>query len=530
MANVHPVEPGARAGRPNGGSLSAADAAWWFMEEPTNQMTITAVLTFAGRIPYEGLRELLATRLLRHERFRQRVAMPAHPGPPRWVAAEDFSLDEHVLRDRLPPPADRQALQEHVSEVMSRRLDYARPLWEFRLVENYAEGAAVIARFHHCIADGVALIRVLLTLGDPEGDAGMPREPGTPQATSAPSAGPAEPAPAAGPGAATRRPGPPSGARGGVAAAASLAHLLGMRRDPRTLLSGRLCPRKRAAWSEPFPLQSIKDAAHRIGGTINDVLVSAVAGALGAYLERHGAPAAGLTLHAVVPVNLRRDDDTETLGNRFGMVFLPLPVGTRDAIERLRAVKAAMDRIKRSPEAMVVYGLLAVFGRTAKRMLEWAVGFFGRSASLVLTNVPGPRGPIRFCGVRMTGLIAWVPQSARLALGISVLSYDGQVQLGVASDAGIVPDPDIIVEAFGRALRDLLERVGVPVAPRVEGAPAPDLAGAAGQREGAPAPDLAGAAGQREGAPALDLAAATGPAVAPLSVTAPARLPASAAP
>lgn len=489
MANAHRVEPGARARQPNGGSLSAADAAWWFMEEPTNQMTITAVLTFAGRIPYERLRELLATRLLRHERFRQRVAMPGHPGPPRWAAADDFSLDEHVLRDRLPPPADRKALQEHVSEVMSRPLDHARPLWEFRLVENYAEGAAVIARFHHCIADGVALIQVLLTLGDPEGD----------DAT----AEPARPAPAVVP----RRPGPPSGVRGGAAAAATLAHLLGMRRDPRTLLSGRLCPRKRAAWSEPFPLQSIKDAAHRIGGTINDVLVSAVAGALGAYLERHGAPAAGLTLHAVVPVNLRRDDETETLGNRFGMVFLPLPVGTRDAVERLRAVKAAMDRIKRSPEAMVVYGLLEVFGRTAKRMLEWAVGFFGRSASLVLTNVPGPRRPIRFCGVRMTGLMAWVPQSARLALGISVLSYDGQVQLGVASDAGLVPDPDVIVEAFGRALRELMERVGVPVATRVDGAPALDLAGAAGQREGAPA---------------VDLTAAAAPAAA--------RLPASAAP
>lgn len=495
MANTHPVEPGARARRPDGRSLSAADAAWWFMEEPTNQMTITAVLTFDGRIPYERLRELLRARLLRHERFRQRVALPAHPGPPRWVEADDFDLDDHVHRDRLPAPADRKALQDHVSAVMSRPLDPARPLWEFRLVENYAEGAAVIARFHHCIADGVALIRVLLALDDEGGDDGALLEPGPlrdpgrapAHAGAAGAAGSPGPSASSAPPARARRAGTRPGVRRSAAAAATLARLVAMPRDPRTLLSGRLSPHKRAAWSEPVPLLAVKDAARRLGGTINDVLVSAVAGALGAYLERHGAPAAGLTLHAIVPVNLRREDEAEPLGNRFGLVFLPLPVGTRDPVERLRAVKAAMDRLKRSPEAPVVYGLLELFGRTAKRVLEWAVGFFGRAASLVLTNVPGPRRPVHFCGVRMTGLMAWVPQSARLALGISVLSYDGQVRLGVAGDAGIVPDPDAIVEAFGRALRELLERVGVPVGSdmRVPDAPAPGVP--AGPEAGVPA-------------------------------------------
>jgi WS/DGAT/MGAT family acyltransferase len=179
-----------------------------------------------------------------------------------------------------------------------------------------------------------------------------------------------------------------------------------------------------------------------------------VAGALGRYLRDRGACADGVTLRAVVPVNLRLPDDV-ALGNRFGMIFLPLPVGHADAIERLRAVKHAMDRVKRSPEAVVVFGLLRAFGTTTTRLVKLAVNVLGRKATAVMTNVPGPRAPVRFCGHQVSTMMFWVPQSGRLGLGVSILSYDGQVRLGIATDAGLVRDPQAMIVAFHDAFAEL---------------------------------------------------------------------------
>jgi WS/DGAT/MGAT family acyltransferase len=186
------------------------------------------------------------------------------------------------------------------------------------------------------------------------------------------------------------------------------------------------------------------------------VLLSAVAGALRRYLAARGDHVDGIELRAVVPVNLRAAHDTTSLGNKFGLVFLALPVGEADPLARVLATKRNMDAIKRSPEAVVIFGLLRVFGKTTASMLVTAVKLLARRASAVMTNVPGPRARIRFAGATIDGVMFWVPQSGRLGLGVSVLSYAGEVRVGVAADERRVPDPAAIVAHFHTALDDLL--------------------------------------------------------------------------
>ena len=418
------------------------------MEESTNQMAITAVLILDGPLDEERLRHLLRDRFLAHERFRQRVEDP-RLGLPRWVDDPDFSLDRHLTRvvleegsGGLEPGPAQEGLERLVGREMSRPLETDRPLWRMVLVENYRGGSAVIARLHHCIADGLALVRVLLTLDDEEGNE---------DATYARFA-PDRP---------LRAPGIPAiGA--GVRALGSLGRLAGMRPDPRSALRGTLGREKRAAWSAPLGIAALRRAGHEAGATLNDVVLSIIAGGLGRFLLEQGDR---LTrpVRALVPVNLRRRAEMETLGNRFGLVFAPLPILVADPLSRVAAVRDAMDRLKRSPQASVVYGLLELFGRTPRKALDLAVWFLGSKGSLVLTNVPGPRTRIRFCGRELVSLVAWVPQSGRLGLGVSVLSYADELRLAVASDALVVPRPQVLVDAFQRTAHQLLESVHVPV-------------------------------------------------------------------
>jgi diacylglycerol O-acyltransferase len=424
---------------PDGRRFSGADSSWWHMERPDNQMAITAVMLFDGPLDTGRLHHILAHRLAGYDRFHQRVVEPtAGVGRPLWVDDPDFDPDRHLSRTSLPEPADRAALQDLVGREMSRPLEYDQPLWRMVYVDNYETGSALVVRVHHCIADGLALVRVLLELDDQEGN-----EDNTYARYRPPSPG------LLGHGVAL-----------GARAVGSLGRVLGMRPDPRCSLRGDLALEKRAAWSRPLGIDHLRAAAGCVGGTLNDVVLSAIAGALGRFLDRSGDR---MTRHirAVVPVSLRRVDEPDALGNRFGLVFAPLPVAIPDPMERLRAVGAAMDRIKRSPEAGVLYGMLELFGRTPRKALDLAVWFLGSKASLVLTNVPGPRSRVRFCGRDLLALIAWVPQSGRLGLGVSVMSYGSEIRLGVASDAGLVPRPQELVDAYEETTDELLESAGV---------------------------------------------------------------------
>jgi WS/DGAT/MGAT family acyltransferase len=455
-----------------GKAMSNVDAAWLRMESPTNLMLIAGVMSFYEKLDFDELKELLEDRLLSFSRFRQKVVESPIPGfGPRWVEDEHFNLRAHLQRVALPDPGGQKELQEMVSTLMSTPLDYSKPLWQFQYIENYRGGSAVVARIHHCIADGIALVRVLLGLTDdsPKGSPHVRRS----RRRRRPIGGgywlpevvndavysvrrmtnrllgygaealtdPAKAAEALG-----------EGSKG----AGVLARLLAMPADPDTIFSGELCTSKRCAWSEVMPLEEVKAFSKQHGATINDVLLAGVTGALRRYMLSREASVKGLDLRAVVPVNLRPESEITKLGNRFGLVFLALPIGLADRDERLRELKRRMDAIKSSSEPMVIYALLNAVGMAGPAVEGIALKIFGSKATAVMTNVPGPREEIFLAGKAMRSIMVWVPQSARLGLGVSILSYAGQVRLGVATDAGLVPDPGKIIEAFQEEMAEMM--------------------------------------------------------------------------
>ncbi|HQR47356.1 MAG TPA: wax ester/triacylglycerol synthase family O-acyltransferase, partial [Thermoanaerobaculia bacterium] len=443
--------------------LTAVDTAWLHMEEPTNLMMVTGFLAFDEVLDFGRLTRLMQERLLRAPRLTQRVVEPRLPfAPPRWETDPTFDIRAHLHRVALHPPGDDRALRELVSDLMSTPLDFTKPLWQFHLVEGYGRGCALVGRFHHALGDGVALVRLILSMAD--GGAGAHDPAGTPHEPHGwervvPFLGPATKA-------VSRtlrvteglvREGVESLAHPehlleiaarGASGADALAKLLLMPPDPVTPFKGPLGVEKVAAWSDPIPLDDVKAAGRALGATVNDVLLAAVTGALRRYLDRRGAVAANLEFRAVVPVNLRRPEEYDELGNRFGLVYLSLPVGIEDPLDRLFELKERMDEIKRSPEAIVALGLLGAIGTAPIPVERLVVELFGRGGTGVMTNVAGPRQPIRLAGALATRVMFWVPQSGRLGLGVSILSYAGGVSLGVATDAGLVPDPEAIREVF----------------------------------------------------------------------------------
>lgn len=453
--------------------FSLVDAAWLHMDEPTNMAVITGVIMFDDPLDFGTLKELIRARLLRVRRFRQRVREPLFGvGIPRWQDDPHFDLDAHLHRIALPAPHDQQALHELVGDLMSMPLDFNKPLWQYHLVENYQGGCALICRLHHSMADGLALVQVLLSLAD---DAPIPE---TTTALSVATRG----------NGARKRQGLARAAFQlarastrqvaqtvvsrekmretallGASGSLALGKLLFTGPDTHSLFKGQCGVMKRVAWTRSLPLADAKYVAHVLGGTINDVLISAVTGALRRYLDARDMDTQDMNLRAIVPVNLRAsgDLDLDSLGNRFGLVFLSLPVGIQDPLLRMAVLKDRMDDIKRSPEALVAYGLLGAIGATPVAMERVINTIFGMKATAVMTNVPGPREPIYLAGNRIRGLMFWVPTPAQLGLGISIISYAGQVNVGINTDARLIPVPAEIAVAFldeFNALRALAEQ------------------------------------------------------------------------
>jgi WS/DGAT/MGAT family acyltransferase len=242
-----------------------------------------------------------------------------------------------------------------------------------------------------------------------------------------------------------------------VAAAAALERIVTLPDDPETVLRSPLAGEKRVAWSAPFSVGELKRAGRFARATINDVLVAATAGALGRYLASKGERRDGLELHALVPVNLRpRVGLAPPPGNDFGLVIAGLPIGIRDPIARVGAVKRRMSALKGSPEARVTHALLSALGRAPQPPAGRVAEFFGAKASLVLTNVPGPRERLELAGIPITRMMFWVPAAAHLGLGVSILSYAGDVTVAVLSDAAAVPDPEVLVAELEAELGDIL--------------------------------------------------------------------------
>ncbi len=414
--------------------MPGVDAAWLRMDAPTNLMVVTGLFFFAEPIAAARIRELFAERLLGYRRFRERV-IPGRFVGARYELVDDVDLQHHVVEERLPDAGDKAAMERHVSALLSRPLDASRPLWQFHVVQNCAGGTAVVGRLHHCIGDGIALMQVVLSM--------------TEQADGA-----APPVPHAAP----RVEGLLTRVLLGLDAVVSLARMTFRPPDPRTVLKGRLGLEKRVAWTPALPLGAVRRTKDALGATINDVLLTAVAGALRRYLVERGDAVEHLDLRAAVPVNLRPERHMGKLGNCFGLIFVALPVGIADPRKRLAVLKRRLDGLKRSTEPIVVLGILRMMGwmpRVAQRVI---MRIFGSKISAVMTNVPGPRRRLRMAGGEVDGVLFWVPQSGDAGLGVSIFSYAGTVRVGVASDAGLVPDPGRIV-AHIRSELDALERL-----------------------------------------------------------------------
>jgi len=456
------------------------DAAWLSLDDPTNLMMITGVMTFKKPLDKDHLLAVLEHRWLKFDRFRQRLVKPSLPTrKPYWEADPYFDLSSHFRRIALPPPSDQAALQQMVSDLMSSPLDYSKPLWQFHLVENYGEGSAIIARIHHSIADGLALIYVLLSLTDMTPDAPWPEpqadeegeEEGSlfggmlgslfSQSRSAVStAGSWSGRAVRGSWSTVRNPNRAVGLMQSGADAGYVASRLLLRSDdPETPFKGNLGPMKRGAWSRPLSLRDIKVIKNATKTTVNDVLISAMSGALRHYmLERGETP---VEFRATVPVNMRTAEEMGELGNKFGLVFLSLPVSIPDPLDRLTEVHLRMEELKRSSEAGVILALLNVVGLSVRQIQDLVVTILAKKATTVVTNVPGPPIPLFLAGREIEDLMFWVPQAGRLGMGISILSYAGKVYLGVATDVKLVPDPDRVIAGFYEELDQLMEAVQV---------------------------------------------------------------------
>ena len=457
--------------------LSGVDAAWLHMDDPTNLMTITAVLVLEDRMEIGTLREIVEERFIGLTRFRQRIRH-ASSGV-HWELDPNFDLTQHVRLSALPGDRGKAELQERVSELMSTPLDPNKPLWHMELIEDYSGGSAIIVRIHHCIADGIALVQVLLSLTDEYFD--LSRFP------SSDDSGTRLPSLISGPLNAVRKAADAASAllsegaksimdighvthraKQGMSLGAALSKLALIGSDSDTVLKGKLGVAQNAMWSGPVDLDVVKKTGHAVDAKVNDVLLGAVAGALRYYLEERGEPADDVLVRGMIPVNLRDVEDAFDLGNRFGLVYVDLPVWLDDRAERVLEIKHQMDEIKASSEAVATLGILEVVGYFPSELEGPAVQMFSSKASAVLTNVPGPRRKLHMNGHRVQHIMPWVPRAGKIGLGVSIFSYAGDVRLGIACDSGLVSDPETIIEGFEHEFDQIVETF------RTRGDTAPD--------------------------------------------------------
>lgn len=460
-------------------TMSKVDTAWLRMERPTNLMMITGVVVLDHAIDVARLKSAVEDRFLAFKRFRQRAIELA--GQWYWETDESFDINWHVRRAALPRPSGKSELQEYVSNLASSPLDTTKPLWQFHLIENYGEGGALVIRVHHCYADGIALVQVMLSLMDncAEGRRDQPQPKSRHKNTGgnvferflAPARHGVEQA-AEWVEAALgktyewmRHPtgaaeslfdGARSGTREAAEIGKELIHALTLSDDPQTRFKGRLGVFKRVAWCDPLPLAEVKAAGRALGATVNDVLMACAAGALRSYMLDQGDCVDGLKIRATVPVNLRSPAHARELGNHFGLVFLDLPIGEPNPVGRVHAVRESMSQLKNSRQALVSYGLLSALGVGPAVLQRPAMEMLSRKATTVATNVPGPPTPLYLCGTRVRELMFWVPQTGSIAMGISILSYADSVYFGLISDSKLVPDPEKIIQRFAGELEKLL--------------------------------------------------------------------------
>jgi diacylglycerol O-acyltransferase len=445
--------------------MSGVDRAWLLMDHPTNPMIVVGLLVLESGLERTQLRDLVAARFLAFHRFRCYPVADALGAS--WVESAQFDIEDHISCVALPAPAGQAQLETLLGELASTPFNPEKPRWSFHLVQHYRGGSALIVRIHHCYADGMALMQVLLSLCNdssaPQGSCTRTLPPVRSEGLT--SLVPSSISDALREGANLLESGihyllhptEASGvAREALGFAGELAHIAVLSDDPVTRLKRPLSGTRRAAWASTLSLEEVRTLGHLLGCTVNDVLVSTLAGALGRYLTREGDDITGLTIRATVPVNLRAAGDRSALGNRFGMVFVELPIGTQHPLERLCMVHDAMQKLKGSSQALATLGLLSVVGTLPAAVEATAISIFSAKASLVASNLPGPRESLLFAGAPICQLLFWVPQAGSIGTGVSMFTYRGQVQLGVMADRELIADPSDLIAEIGAEFERLV--------------------------------------------------------------------------
>ncbi len=422
--------------------VSGHDAVW-LQDTATNLMVINGVF-ITDQIDLATFRETFQSRVIdagggtQYARFRDRVIHVR--GAPYWERDPEFDIRRHVIPARENELATIEELQRYLGEEASTPLPADRPPWQFQVIESYGtESSVILARIHHSIGDGIALIAVIFALME--------------EMTSEHETVPAK-----------DRIRPAAGALGKgflrairvpLAAPGILLRRLLWQPDRHALHGAKVSGRKQVAWTAPFDLAVVKQARQRLDATVNDVLMAVVSGAFSRYL----ATQAGQTirkLHISMPVNIRSAEEPLRLENRFAAVPLELPAGIEHIGDRVRAVKVQMDALKQSVVPIVVYGIQhAMLTLLPQGVSRGLIDFLANKCTAVVTNVPGPQRELILAGRRVRGLMFWVPQRADIGVGISILSFAGHVQVGILADTVLVPDARVLMRAFEEELEAL---------------------------------------------------------------------------
>lgn len=444
--------------------LLPVDSAWLALERPENPMTITVMLRVEGLTEARFL-EFLRVYWLAWERFR---AMPVRRAPGWWWEEDPaFSLQHHL--EVVPGTFSRKALQDWASARLNQSLPYYRPIWKFWLLPDAEGGAALLLRMHHCYADGLSLLGIFERLCPPspqqapvlygareEADIGRwgraasawlreltASEPGGAEAAEI------------GEGEDVSRNGGSPG-RNALERASwkslklvnELSQFLVEPEDTESSLKRSLLGRRQCRWSEPVALDRFRGIATFTGVTINDVLLSCVASAVRKRLVADNTDMDEAILHAAVPVDIRSRLPAEikpepgTLGNYFGTVFVPLPVDGESSLERLFRIKHETRKLKKSWQPGLSWALAGSASLIPEAWRQPVADLFYRKASAVVSNVPGTRDQRYLAGCRILEQMFWVPQAGDIGLGVSIVSYAGQVQFGVVADEAVMAAPE----------------------------------------------------------------------------------------
>ena len=470
--------------------LSGLDSSFLHLEHGAAHMHVGACAIVEGPPPaYDELLAAIVSRLHLVPRYRQRLAfVPLDQGRPVWVDDPHFNPSFHVRHTALPRPGGEDELKRLAGRLFSQQLDRSRPLWEIWLVEGVADDRfALLFKTHHALVDGVSGVDIATVLFDTARD---PAPVAPPEHEWIPRPLPSDaqlladalieratvPGEIArGARAALRGPRQLAGRVGEALAGVGAMAWAGLAAAPASPFNVHIGPHRRFTWVDA-DLAQLKAIKNALGGTVNDVVLASVAGALGTYLRLHGHATDDVTLRAMVPVSVRADVERGALGNRVAAMWAPLPVGVEDPIQRLLLIRHRMQDVKESGQAVGAQMLTELTGFAPPTIMAQAARLQARQRlfNLVVTNVPGPQLPLYVLGRQLEHMYPMVPLAQNTALGIAVVSYNGQMSFGLNADYDALADVQVVADALRAAIDELTTAAGVaPTAPRATSAAQP---------------------------------------------------------